>query len=182
MADGVYVEASAGPAARVNAAVAVRGGRARLALFFGAPQSAPLFFICGDEACVRRARAGGGNALGMTVRGDTIVLSPRGIDPVIAAHEWTHVELRHRVGVWKFERARVPAWFDEGLAVTVAQDRRYLGPAAAKYCPRDFSYARLPANMPDWGAQAGHDHMLYAAAACVVGHWLDTHVPACRGW
>ncbi|MFG1943168.1 hypothetical protein [Nonomuraea sp. NPDC048826] len=58
------------------------------------------------------------------------MLSPRGADPVIASHELSHVELHTRLA-----GAEVPQWFDEGLAVVVCGDPRYLAPASVRVSP-----------------------------------------------
>ena len=150
--------------------------RSRVALWYGPPQSTPLLFVCVTMACPRKFNPGFGSAIGFTVRTDTIVLTPKGTDPAIMAHEWSHAELKKQIGLWNFAQAQVPAWFDEGLAVVVAQDVRYLGTdVRKKYCTPDLSAADLPARPDRWGPAAGHDRMIYASAACVVNRWLDAH-------
>jgi hypothetical protein len=147
--------------------------RRRLKTWYGRPRSVPVFFVCADAICARRTVAGHGRPLGLSGFGRTILLLPGGGDAAIAAHEWSHVEFKERLGVWNFFRAEVPAWFDEGLAVIVADDRRYLDPAVQmmQCARRDI----LPVDEGSWGRLAATDHMLYAVAACRVWTWLDSH-------
>ncbi|HKQ11450.1 MAG TPA: hypothetical protein VJS85_09685 [Rhizomicrobium sp.] len=172
--DEIYVEASASAAARADAASLVSQARVRVESWYGAPQSRPIFFFCPDPACARRLVPGyRGGVLGLSDAHSTILLLPGGNSAVIAAHEWSHAELKLRLGIWNFARAEVPAWFDEGLAVLVAGDERYLAPAvAAKVCPQQPTQAGLPTSERAWGPQAGRNHLLYARAACVVTAWL----------
>jgi hypothetical protein len=91
------------------------------------------------------------------------------MDGVIAVHELTHVEFHHRMGI---RSAFIPAWFDEGLAVYVSGDRRYLAPESkGERCLADPSRP-LPDSKPGWLRAAGDDTTLYAVAACRVSNWL----------
>ena len=50
--------------------------------------------------------------------GSYVVISKEGVDLDIISHELSHTELFERVGI--FNRAtKIPAWFDEGLAMQV---------------------------------------------------------------
>src|SRR5262249_18814730 len=83
-----------------------------------------------------------------------------------------------RVGLWRI--TEVPAWFDEGLAVVVSDDTRYLRPAGAgDRCraepgdePSDLP-SDLPVDRVDWRRAAGRDTDLHARAACQVVRWID---------
>lgn len=101
--------------------------------------------------------------------------APPGLNRVIAAHELSHVELRERLGS---AADKVPQWFDEGLAVVVSDDRRYLTPAsggATDRC-RVRSDEALPETLHDWLAWPSDDgHRLYAVSACRVDRWLAAH-------
>src|SRR5215471_1911382 len=103
-----------------------------------------------------------------------IRLSPRGLDQTILAHEFSHVELHARIGQFRLLMRAIPAWFDEGLAVIVSDDARYLGPGtmSATRClvePR----GDLPSNPSQWGHAAGKTPGLYAQAACRVMRWME---------
>jgi hypothetical protein len=116
---GLYVEPGLTAAQHRDVSHAVDEGTRRVAEYFGDLRSDPDVLVCLTEECY--ARIGGGRERGVAVLYRAVMLSPRGIDPVIAAHELTHVELRARLG-----RASVPQWFDEGLAVLVSDS-----------CPRE---------------------------------------------
>lgn len=106
-------------------------------------------------------------ALVVTVLDRAVMLSPRGIDVAIAAHEMSHVELHERLG-----RApeQVPRWFDEGFAVLVADDRRYLAPAGTGDRCLVGPDGPLPVTLEQWlGAASART---YGMAACAVSRWL----------
>ena len=137
----------------------------RVTVFYGGRASHPRVLACFTAACYDRI--GGGGERGMAVGNRAVMLSPRGLDPVIVAHELSHVELHRRLG----GRA-VPQWFDEGLAVVVADDPRYLRPAPAADRCRASSPDPLPATLTQWLTAASADEQVYAKAACRVSRWL----------
>jgi hypothetical protein len=101
-----------------------------------------------------------------------VMLSPRGIDPVIAAHELSHVAFHERLGA---QRKQIPQWFDEGLAVLVSDDSRYLlAKTAADRC-RVASDEELPSTLDAWPSAASADEQVYAKAACRVSRWVGVH-------
>lgn len=148
--DGVYAEGRRADVLRVVAAA-----RARVGAFYGGLKSSPRLLACVTEACY--THIGGGREKGVAVLNRAVMLSPRGLDPVIASHELSHVELHARLV------KDAPQWVDEGLAVVVSQDPRYL-PAPAT-CP---SGPPLPETLGAWLASPS-----YARAACEVSHRLD---------
>lgn len=134
--------------------------------FYGTRRSSPAVLACLTERCYERI--GGGKERGIAVLNRSVMLSPRGIDPVIAAHEMSHVELHTRLT----SGAEVPQWFDEGLAVVVADDPRYLAPkTAADRCLATPS-GPLPATLDEWLNTASKDVTTYAKSACQVSRWL----------
>lgn len=145
--------------------------------FYGAFESAPVIVACSTDACDRRM--GGRGALALTTTtpfGAITRVSPRGQTTTILAHEFSHVALHRRIGWWRLANGAMPAWFDEGIAVIVSDDHRYLNPGttAAERCVRD-SGSPLPSSPAEWGPQAGKDRMIYADAACRVLRWMDAH-------
>jgi hypothetical protein len=68
----------------------------------------------------------------------------------------------------------IPAWFDEGLAVIVAADARYLrsGTTSATRCSAEPG-GDLPSSPFKWGPAAGKTPGLYAQAACRVMRWME---------
>lgn len=118
----VYMQTGATPDEQRAVVTAIDAARARIAAFFGEATARPRIFACPTEQCF--VANGGLTALGKTYGSSIVLLSPRGIDPVVIAHELTHAELHLRIGdvtAWR----RIPAWFDEGLAVLVSGDPRY---------------------------------------------------------
>jgi hypothetical protein len=169
---GLHVEPGLSVAQRRQVGAAVDEGTRRVAEFFGDLRSDPDFLACLTEECY--AWIGGGGERGIAVLNRAVMLSPRGIDPVIAAHELTHVELHARLG-----RASVPQWFDEGLAVLVADDPRYLLPEDMGDRCRVAPAGPLPETLDDWLRAAGADVQVYAQAACAVSRLTagnDVHV------
>jgi hypothetical protein len=170
LAPHVFVERGMSEATRSKTTTALADARRAVGDFFGDPAPNPRVLICASEACYHRL--GGHGSRGKAYSDTALVLSPRGIDPVIAAHELAHIAFHHRVGLLAMVTGAVPAWFDEGLAVTVSDDRRYLAPPQAADRCLVASDAPLPATRRAWGRAAGADHELYAKAACRVVTWL----------
>jgi hypothetical protein len=169
---GLHVEPGLSPAQRQQVTDAVDEGTRRVAEFFGDLRSDPDFLACLTDECY--ARIGGGGERGIAVLYRAVMLSPRGIDAVIAAHELTHVELHARLG-----QGAVPQWFDEGLAVLVSDDPRYLQPVGARDRCRVAPTGPLPETLDDWLRAASADVQVYAQAACAVSRWTawnDLHV------
>ncbi|MFB9893986.1 hypothetical protein [Planobispora takensis] len=134
--------------------------------FFGGRESSPDILVCLSDDCYRRI--GGGRERGIAVLNRAVMLSPRGVDSVIASHELTHVELHERL-----TGAEVPQWFDEGLAVLVSDDPRYLAPTGDR-CLLD-PRRPLPATLEEWLRTASADSQVYARAACRVSRWAQAN-------
>lgn len=167
----VYVEKSMVQDQRQTLIQSVEAAHNRVADFYGTRLSGPRVLACGSEACYWRL--GGGNAKGAAWGSVGIRLSPRGLTPTIIAHEMAHIELHHRIGLLRLFTGSVPAWFDEGLATLISDDRRYLKPAGAvDRCVNERS-DHLPAGFREWGRRAGQDSELYAKATCRVWRWFD---------
>jgi hypothetical protein len=171
----IFVEPVLPQSERGLVAAIVQSARERVRTFYGSLESDPGIFVCATDSCYDRF--GRGKSRGVAYYDLALVLSPRGIDPVIAAHELSHIEAHRRVGFLNFVNNAVPAWFNEGLATVVADDPRYLAAlGAADRClvaPRVGEL--LPTRMSDWRERAGTDHLLYAKAACQVSQWLATN-------
>jgi hypothetical protein len=171
---GLYLErgASIEERARILAAIDEAGERVRR--FYGARTESPRILVCLTHACYRRA--GGGGERGKTLGALAVLLSPRGAETVIAAHELAHAELHGRVGAWVLLLDGVPAWFDEGLAVVVSEDPRYLKPdgPGGDGCLIEPS-GPFPETGRAWSAAAGEGGSIYAMAACRVARWVRAH-------
>lgn len=145
--------------------------------FYGAFDRIPFLVACSTEDCDRRMGGRGAKAVTLSTPVATVIrASPRGLNPVIFTHEFSHVELHHRIGVWALLTSAFPAWFDEGVAVLVSGDERYLKPGAAPSdrCVRQ-SDAPLPADPFDWNVRAGKEPMIYADAVCRVLQWMEAN-------
>lgn len=154
---GLYLEPGMAPERRAQAIRSVGVAGERVRAFYKGRRSDPNILICATAACYRRI--GGGGERGVAVLNRALMLSPRGIDPVIASHELSHVELHARLA-----GADVPQWFDEGLAVLVSDDPRYLTRSGDR-C-RVATDEPLPATLSAWLSAAKADPRVYAKAAC----------------
>ena len=168
----IFIERAAPPEQRAQVAAVLEQARQRVAIFYGSTDTQPRILVCVNEDCYRRIRSAGSrsNAL-LDV---ALQLSPRGIDPVIAAHELSHIELHHRIGRIRHLMGVIPSWFDEGVAVVVSDDRRYLAPADAADRCVVRSDEMLPTGLFEWRRELRrHDNgQLYAKAACRVTDWM----------
>ncbi|MEU4834879.1 hypothetical protein [Streptosporangium sp. NPDC023615] len=158
---GLYTEPGLSPERRRQVIEVVERANRRVSDFYGGRKSSPDVLVCLTDDCYRRI--GGGGERGVAVLNRAVMLSPRGADPVIASHEMSHVELHARLG------GEVPQWFNEGLAVLVSDDPRYLSPAGDR-CLAEPRPA-LPATLEDWLHAASADRRVYAEAACRVSRW-----------
>jgi len=167
-----FVEHGMTPAERAHVADVLAEARNRVRAFYGELEATPRILVCSTEPCDRHL--GGGGARGSSPGDIGLRLSPRGIDPVIASHELSHIELHHRLGLVRFLGSAVPAWFDEGLAVVVSDDPRYLAPIGNPDRCLVKSDESLPSAMREWTGGVSKDSQLYAKAACRVATWLLT--------
>ena len=169
LGDGVYVDGKMPADRQAEAKITVEAARDRVRAFYGDLQSNPRVLICATDACYRPL---GGSSRGITLLDRALILSPRGTDAVIAAHELAHAELHRRIGLTATLGRSVPQWFDEGLAVVVSDDPRYLtsGPDRCRAEPG----GGLPASRAAW-IETAESAGLYARAACKVSRWLDAH-------
>jgi hypothetical protein len=172
LGENSFIERAASPQLRGHAAEVLETARDRVAGFYGGLETQPRILVCVSEECYRGI--GGGGTRGTALLDLALRLGPRGIDPVIAAHELSHVELHRRLGRIHYLMGAVPAWFDEGLAVVVSDDRRYLAPANAPDRCRVRADEPLPTGILEWVRQAGpyDTKQLYAKAACRVADWI----------
>ncbi|MEW9549118.1 hypothetical protein [Nonomuraea sp. NPDC050783] len=167
--EGVYTEPGLTGAQRAQVTEAVAQARRLVTGFYGARRTSPDLLVCLTDACYRRI--GGGGERGIAILNRAVMLSPRGANPVIAAHEMSHVELHARLP----DADAVPHWFDEGLAVVVSNDSRYLAaPSAPDRCLVEPT-GPLPATLDEWLAAGAADPHLYAKSACRASRWLRAH-------
>lgn len=167
--DGLYVDGAMSMAEQAHARKIVAEARGKVSAFYGSLEGRPRILICVTQDCYGRV---GGGSRGMAMLDAALILAPGGTNPVIAAHELSHIELHRRIGWTKtFEKA-IPQWFDEGLAVVVSGDPRYLKPqGAADRCMSEPA-SDLPVTRGDWVAHVERDD-LYPKAACWVLRWMQ---------
>jgi hypothetical protein len=171
--DNGFVERAASAQQRSHVAEVLDQARARVAAFYGSLDTQPRVLVCVSDDCYRRI--GGVGSRGTALFDVALQLSPRGTDPVIAAHELSHIELHHRLGWVAHLMGAIPAWFDEGVAVVVSDDRRYLAPADAPDRCLVRSEEPLPTGRFKWIREVGRydAKQLYAKAACRVADWMS---------
>ncbi|MFI5839283.1 hypothetical protein ACIA8K_06150 [Catenuloplanes sp. NPDC051500] len=161
----VYVERGATDAQRETVTSALSAADTAIRAFYGGRAADPRVLACVTDACYQRL--GGGGSKGIAILNRGLMLSPDGLTPVIATHELAHVELHARLG-----SSSVPQWFDEGLAVVLSDDPRYLAPATApNRCLLPLSEA-LPLTTQPWNLDTAAASNAYPKAACLVSHWL----------
>lgn len=167
---GIYIERNASAERRRQVADLVVAADQRVRDFYGSRESSPRILACTTADCYHRI--GGGAERGVAVLNRAIILSPRGLDPVILSHEMSHVELHQRLGS---RSAEVPQWFDEGLAVVVSNDPRYLQPPSTPDRCTAAPDGALPQTLKQWLDAASADEQVYARSACQVVRWLDAN-------
>jgi len=167
----IFVERSMNADARANAVAVVQQARERVGRFYGERLRDTPVLICATGACYQRLRGGGSR--GMAIYDFALMLAPSGVSETIAAHELSHIEFHARIGAWRIFRDAVPTWFDEGLAVVVSDDPRYLDPPDLADRCRD-TITELPVTLREWLRAAGKQP-LYHDAACKVQGWLAAH-------
>jgi hypothetical protein len=166
--DNIYVQDTMPDAERRAARATLQAARDRVRRFYGALLREPQVFLCADEACYQRYAGEGSRGTAFLDR--ALILAPGAVTVPIAAHELSHIEFHARIGLIATARDRVPRWFDEGLAINVSDDPRYLLPGSGAARCRLRSNEPLPVDRRDWFAAA--DGALYAASACRVAEWL----------
>ncbi|SDM81775.1 hypothetical protein SAMN04489726_3505 [Allokutzneria albata] len=166
--DGLYAEPDVSDVDRQRLVSLYREANQRVTDFYGERRGRPIVLACSTPECY--SRVGGGGERGVAVLGRAVMLSPRGLDPVIAAHELSHTELHARLG-----SGQVPQWFDEGLAVLVADDPRFLLPRTSPDRCRTDTQEPLPQTLDEWLRAASADEQMYGKAACRVHRWAAAH-------
>jgi hypothetical protein len=168
ISEGVYVDNQMPPVQRQEFLNTLSLAKNRVSVFFGGIEGSPKVFACSSEECY--VGHGGGTDKGKAYGDSMLLLSPRGLDAVIASHELTHIELHHRIGAFKSWRA-VPPWFDEGLAVLVSEDPRFTDEAWLKATDNGHNVPELK----DIGKMLGRSdrQLSYGTAKREVSKWYQ---------
>ncbi|AYG64928.1 MULTISPECIES: hypothetical protein [unclassified Rhizobium] len=168
----VYVEDGMAPQQQAAVLQTIAAARDRLRQFYGTIDGDPKIFVCGDDNCYRKI--GGGKSRGMALLNLALFLSLQGTTVTIASHEMSHIELHTRIGLIKTFRRDVPQWFDEGVAVLVSDDSRYLRPTSSPDRCLVEPDGALPTSRSAW-IESAASTSLYAKAACRVSKWIADH-------
>ena len=143
--------------------------------FYPERRSDAVWLLCLSGECGVRTSP---TPLAMAYMNLFVFVYPEGATPTILAHELAHTELHQRAGSnRRFFSQAVPTWFDEGLAVYISHDTRYLdvengvvtGCKAGNW-PQPPSDQRTFRRLGATEAEA-----IYTASACQVIDWIDRH-------
>lgn len=180
LAPGIAADTAFTAPERAQLLANIDTARARVAAFYGVFDANVKLVACKTDACDTRlsGRAPGTAGAAAMTYGTPVVsvlhLSPRGLTPTIIAHEFSHAELARITGLRASLGAKIPAWVNEGLAVIVSDDPRYLGeglgPERCLAPPVD-----LVEGLTEFRRKGATDDTLYARAACGVLHWMAMH-------
>lgn len=171
--DGLYLDGEMSGKARDETLGMIAAATDRVTDFYGTFGGKPLIFVCVTDACDKRMKYRGAKAKAF---GETYILVySQGRSTMFLAHELSHIELAHRIGLSRVASNAIPAWFNEGLAVLISEDTRNFenSESGDPQCitPPD---GPLPAGMYEWSrAMADRDRPLYAMAACAVIRWMQ---------
>ena len=178
----LYVEPSMSVEQRREVRRQIEIGRAQVERFYGSITAAPYFVACVTSECDDRFGSYGTRAAAF---GDTAVhLSAKGLSAPLVAHELSHAELYHRVGGW-WNARKIPRWFDEGVAVVVADEPRHSEENWQEIRRRGLPIPKLSelVSFKDWGAAVnqygeaagdvpGNLHVVYTVAGHEVRSFL----------
>jgi hypothetical protein len=159
--------------AQVSAAIeSLAAAKERVADFYPNLLSDPIWLFCMSGDC-------GGRGLpkpkALAYADLFVFVYPDGADATIIAHEMAHTELHQRVGSSTRLSQAVPAWFDEGLAVVISRDARYLNveDGIMTGC-KAGNWPQPPSSSAEWRRLGAIDTVsIYTAAACKVIDWLE---------
>ena len=118
----LYVEPAMSADQRQELQRQIEIGRAQVERFYGDITTTPYFVACVTNECAVRFGTYGERAAAFSDH--AIRLSPNGLTAPLVAHEWSHLEFYRRAGGW-WPAHRIPVWFNEGLAVVVADEPRH---------------------------------------------------------
>lgn len=177
LAANVFVDSEMTGPQREELQRSVAGAETSIRSFFATLERKPRILACASERCDKALGGKGARAVTYSSVGFSVLrLSPRGLDSTIVTHEFAHVQVHAKIGVRHQMSGTVPAWFDEGLAVLISEDSRYLksGSSASERC-MGIPMGNLPVSPFQWGPLSGKTPTIYADAACSVLHWMEAN-------
>lgn len=150
----------------------IQSSKIEVTEYFPTLASNPRFLVCLSTDC--DARMGNVGAKAQTYKNNLIYVTSKGFEQKFVTHELSHVAFHEKAANLLSPSGVFPAWFDEGLAVIISKDERYIVPSleGKKACIRT-DIDDLPSNTITWGHEAGKDRMVYSRAACRVEIWLE---------
>jgi hypothetical protein len=135
----------------------------------------PVWLLCLSGDC---GVTTGPTPQAMAYANSFVFVYPEGANPTILAHELAHTELHARLGsLRRLVSQPVPTWFDEGLAVLVSHDPRFLevDQGVVTGC-KAGDWPVPPADQRSFRKRAASEtQALYTASACMTIDWLDDH-------
>lgn len=134
-----------------------------------------MIYVCTNKKCdsdtgFHKSKDHKAFAIGSSV----VIISSNGIRQEVFTHEFAHIALHKLMVEQKRDKASIPIWFDEGLSVFIAKDKRYLidgkiGLQACKYP----DIANLPITEADWDKESSKSKELYGKSGCAVSIWAQ---------
>lgn len=151
------------PARAAEAQDVTQKSREIAAAFHGTAPLPDRIVFCTTQPCADRFNI---YARGLSYGGHLILLAPEGINQTILAHELSHIALRTNARWFEDIRPRFPSWFDEGLAIHVSPDPRYIQPERLE----DAAWVLGAHTRRDWGrlVTAENYPQVYGSAARLV--------------
>lgn len=141
----------------------VKKARVNTQQFYGDLRSNPQFIICTTKRCK--------NQLGFKSRGiaygfSYINIGPKGVNETILTHELLHAELHKRLGYIGLLKQTIPAWFNEGLATHLSNDKRL----SKNHSAKDITWIKGAKYRKDWSKFASKNgwKRAYGSAAQAV--------------
>jgi len=175
IAPRVYVSRKLADPQRVQLLESLQQACSQMLEVYGAVVSSPVVYACATRDCYESFNGyGDGRAVA-----DGILLLPKSFIPEAISHEWSHVELRARVGRSGYRK--IPMWFHEGLAVAVSKLPNHSDETLRKAKARGFA---IPKDIKALGERkvwsnalneyqnAEGLNIMYAAAGHEVRNWL----------
>ncbi len=140
--------------------------------YFPAFKAGQRTIVCHTIACEQKL--GITQAKANTYRDWLVVVSSRGFEQTFFTHEYSHVALHEISGIGLNPSGIFPVWFDEGLAVIISKDKRYINPEnkGLERCI-DKDVKNVPNLQMQWGQYVAKDLMVYSRSACRVSLWLE---------
>ncbi|MGP1684837.1 MAG: hypothetical protein ACTS8S_21140 [Giesbergeria sp.] len=146
-----------------------RESRERIASTFGEPRARPILVYFNDPNGLKYLKS---NAFGTTHfigPRACVMIGPKGQNIDVVSHELMHAEIHERVGyLGRF--IKIPAWFDEGVAMQV--DHRPQYDLSAEEMPAREAVRQLTSFSAFFSGDEKTVIANYAKARAVVHDWL----------